>query len=501
MQELIELLQEAADQGITLWATPERSLRFRSKAAPLKESFRARLVQHKNALIDALSEPALVPLGSPDEAPFLLHYHDLWQNIRAGSVNATFINGTHRVWKVFGDFDAERFAVSVEIVVRRHRILATRVDDSSGVPCFRYGASVAVESVDLGSETLASEEEAAMVGEIVWRPFASDETLFRTFVARTSARRHFVGFVINHLISDGISVSIVARELLDQYEGRASESHSGLSAPVLQYSDYLLGMNAWLRSSALEYRLGYWRQQLDGVRPCGLPVKRSVSSHEPSAIEDHRFALGNHRTERLYSTARRMQVTPYSVLLAAQTRAFCELSGESSIAVRSMHHGRDSHETLTVVGSFQNHLVLRVPASPADSFESTVRTCQELHAAAIRNQIPYHYVRRCVLNMGADNWFPELNCRVAGTAGPAQQINAKSPLRRDPSAPIFMHFAVQRRPAPSSPRSFPGYKLSMHVGGTEIRGSVLYLGSAHDVREIAEFVSILTRWIDEGCRS
>jgi hypothetical protein len=41
--------------------------------------------------------------------------------------------------------------------------------------------------------------------------------------------------------------------------------------------------------------------------------------------------------------------------------------------------------------------------------------------------------------------------------------------------------------------------LNMRLEETEIKGSVNYLRSQHDAREVAGFVSILNRWINEAC--
>ena len=263
-EELL-LLEEVAHKNVTLWVTAERGLHFRTSAGALSDELRLKLSQHKEALIEALSEPSFSSLPHEPEAPFLLYYHDLWRKLRSGVLDVSFTNATHWVMESIGSFDAAIFAESIGAVVERHRILESRVEDSSGEPVFVYDGRVSVQAVDLVSEAQPHCVAAARVVEIVWRAFAPHETLFRPFLVRVANDRHILGFVINHLIADAISISIVAGEILQEYVARVCGIAHRPQAPAIQYRDFLIGMNAWLRGRGLSRRLRYWKKQLRGA--------------------------------------------------------------------------------------------------------------------------------------------------------------------------------------------------------------------------------------------
>jgi hypothetical protein len=485
------LIEEAVASGVSIWVEG-RSLRYRASSGSLTEHLRRRVDEHKATLIDLLKGPSVVSRGPQQELPFLVFYHGLWEKIRSGRLGVGFTN-LHAGTEINGaEIELSFVEHRIRHIVARHPILSARVSDTSGMPRFIVdGRAAPVEFVDCSAVPAATVVERAReaLEEIRLRPFrAEEDALFRPFVIRLARSRHYVGFILNHLIGDRNSVAIILNELLT---GRATPKPP-------QYSDYVLATNEWLASPALTMRMLYWKTHLRGATPCRLPPDRILDPQEWCDISDFKFFLGVSRTRGIYSLARRLAVTPPLVLQAVHARALGLRAHQHTVTLLSMYHGRDDARTWDMVGSFQNQLALCTRSDGHEPFDSLVEKCQQVYMAALRNVVPYHYVRGILPALGIHECFPEFNCAISGelsAEGPAE------PPARDPGAKDW-HAA--RTPPTSVARSrvadFPDHKFSLWSEGNNVGVSVTYLPAEHDESSIRAFAACVCDVIDAVTR-
>jgi len=483
------LIGEAVAGGVSLWVEG-RSLRYGAPGGCLSEPLRRGLDEHKATLIDLLRGPSLTSRGPMREAPFLVFYHGLWEKIRSGRLGVGFTN-LHAGTDVNGaEIELSLVEHCVRLVVERHAILRARVSDESGVPRFIFdGPAAPVEFVDCTALPPAAVAERAReaLDDIRLRPFRGEDALFRPFCIRLARDRHYVGFILHHLIGDRTSAGIILNELLMAPQ----------TPTPLQYLDYALAMNEWLASPALRMRMLYWTANLRGAAPCRLPPDRVVDPQEWCEVRQIDFFLGVSRTKGIYSLARKLSATPACIMQAVHARALGIRARQHDVILLSMYHGRDHARTWEIVGSFQNQLALRTCSHEHEPFDSLVERCQQAYLAALRNVVPYHYVRGVLPALGIAECFPEFNCAISGEleaespAGPAQG-SGNGDWRSGPAqAPV-----VRSRVA-----DFPNHKVSLWTAGNNVGVSVHYLPAEHDEASIQSFIACFCGVIDAVTRS
>ena len=131
------------------------------------------------------------------------------------------------------------------------RGLAVRREDVSGLP-----AGV--------REARAGELAAGVAGEVF---DLGRGPLVRALLVRLAADDHLLVMVFHHMVFDGWSEGILAREVSALYAGLAAGREAVLAPLPVQYADYALWQREWLEGERLEGQLEYWRGQLAGVMP------------------------------------------------------------------------------------------------------------------------------------------------------------------------------------------------------------------------------------------
>lgn len=104
------------------------------------------------------------------------------------------------------------------------------------------------------------------------RPFDLESgPLFRVALLHTPEGA-VLALALHHIVADGWSVGILARELLGAYARYAgapdaTEALEGPEAPEYQYADFSDWQEEWLQGAAAQRQLAYWEQQLGGELP------------------------------------------------------------------------------------------------------------------------------------------------------------------------------------------------------------------------------------------
>ena len=111
---------------------------------------------------------------------------------------------------------------------------------------------------------------------MIQRLFPGDATYNLSGAIELRGERDWIVVVtLHHIVSDGWSMNVLARELLAAYEA-VRRGGPGLPPLSIQYADYAQWQREWLRGEVLEKQLSYWRSRLQGAAPqLELPTDRS----------------------------------------------------------------------------------------------------------------------------------------------------------------------------------------------------------------------------------
>ncbi|WP_082063125.1 non-ribosomal peptide synthetase [Paenibacillus sp. IHBB 10380] len=187
------------------------------------------------------------------------------------------------------------------------------------------------------------------------KPFSLETgPLLRVGLVSLEQERHLLLLDMHHIVSDGVSVSVLVKELTELYSG-----NNPLELPV-QYRDYSVWQEQRLQGETYAGHEEHWLQTFKGELPVlELPtdkVRPSVQSYEGQAII---FTLNTELAQGARRLAREYNTTLYTVLLGAYAILLGKYSGQEDIAIGTPVAGRSHVDVEGLIGMFVNTVAIR----------------------------------------------------------------------------------------------------------------------------------------------
>ncbi|MET0417100.1 MAG: amino acid adenylation domain-containing protein, partial [Actinoplanes sp.] len=335
--------------------------------------------------------PPVEPAGRDQELPLSYPQQRLWflDQLIPGN---PFYN-LPAAYRLQGPLDVEALHRTVTDIVHRHEVLRTIFPAPSGgrpVQVVLPAGEVPMPVVDvpgatveerLAEATRITSEKAAEVFDLAAGP------VFRATLLRLSPTDHVFIMVIHHMVGDGWSSSLLAKELGVLYNAYATGSDEGLPPLPVQYADYALWQRQWLTGEVIDAQLAYWRDKLTGMPPVlELPADRqrpAVSTYEGST---RLFTVPRAAADGLRAVSREHRATLYMVLLAAFKAMLVRYTGQADVVIGAPVANRRSAVLEDLVGFFINTLVLRTDCSGDPSFSELVERVRETTLGAYAHQ-------------------------------------------------------------------------------------------------------------------
>ncbi|MEV0677483.1 amino acid adenylation domain-containing protein [Actinosynnema sp. NPDC050436] len=277
---------------------------------------------------------------------------------------------------VEGALDVGAFRAAAEALLRRHpNLRASFHSRPSGdaVQVVPVSAALPWEEVDLaGLDAAERDDEVRLLTDRDWvRRFdMADPPLVRFTVVRTGTDRFRLIWAVHHILVDGWSMPIFARELFT-----LAANGADLSAlpPVPPARGYL----EWLARQDDEASRAAWRTALAGVEPCRIgPDERARVTDSPASVT---VDLPAGFTAELTRWARARGLTLNTVMQGAWAVLLGRLTGRRDVVFGAVHSGRpvDLPGMESMVGLFLNTLPVRVRLDPATPLADLLARVQD----------------------------------------------------------------------------------------------------------------------------
>jgi amino acid adenylation domain-containing protein len=298
--------------------------------------------------------------------------------------------------RLCGDLDRPALEVALAQVVARHEALRTRFAIEGGRPVqlVEPEAAVAVAFHDLRDVADASEAErraSELVRTEAGRPFdLACAPLLRALLVRVRPAEHLLVVNVHHIVFDGWSGQILARELGELYGAASAGRPPALADPPIQFGDYAVWEEARVPALTLERQLAHWRRQLGGLAPLGLPSDRPRPAARSGRGGQIGFAIPPGVLTALDGIAAARGATLFMALVTAFQIVLARHSGQDDVAVGVPVARRGRHELEDVIGYFLNLIVLRADLSGDPTFGEAVTRARETALSAFANQdVPF----------------------------------------------------------------------------------------------------------------
>ena len=337
-----------------------------------------------------LAAPPLTATARDEKLPLSFAQQRLWF-LDQLEPNSPFYNNPS-AFRLKGRLDTAALERSLNEIIRRHEVLRTsfRLAGSEPVQQIAAELTLTIPHHDLRHLDETEREAAALrlAQEEAMRPFdLAQGPLLRAALIRLAEDDDVLLLTLHHIISDGWSVGVFIREIVELYTATISGAEARLPELPIQYADYARWQRAWLQGDTLQRQLAYWTDKLRG-RPTvlELPTDRPRPAIVTSRGATISFSLPKPLQDALISLSRQEGVTLFMTLLAAFQTLLARYSNQHDISVGTPIASRTRAETENLIGFFVNTLVMHTDLSGDPEFTELLARVRETALGAYAHQ-------------------------------------------------------------------------------------------------------------------
>lgn len=271
--------------------------------------------------------------------------------------------------RLTGILDKDALKQSLSEIVRRHEILRTTFSMRDGRPVqaiHSASANAAANFAEIDLQYLEEAERSIKVRQLADKeaqcPFdLTKGPLMRIVLLCLDKETHVLLLTMHHIVTDGWSTGIMARELSTLYNDFSIGNTSSLPELPIQYADFAYWQHEWLQGEMLENQLDFWKQLLKGAPGVlELPSNRPRPAIQTFRGKTESVEIGSDVKQRLTALSRKSDVTLFMTLLSAFTTLLFRYTGQADIVVGTPIANRNRAEIEGLIGFFANTLALRV---------------------------------------------------------------------------------------------------------------------------------------------
>ncbi|PJI10003.1 MULTISPECIES: non-ribosomal peptide synthetase [Clostridium] len=302
---------------------------------------------------------------------------------RLYAVNQTNVNSTNYniplVYVIKGNFDRYRFEKSICKLINRHEALRTSFHVIDG-DIFQKIHAVADFKTKYIYAGMKFDKNKFQAKKFI-KPFdLSKSPLIRAFIIEFLDA--FVLIIdMHHIISDGVSVGIIMKELSELY------NEEKLNELRIQYKDYSNWVNNMYEKNLLKEQENYWLNEFKGK-----PFEMNVCLNGKKVLNKDfkgntiKFKIDKKLTSKINKTLNNLGITKFMFYISAYYVLLYKYTGQEDLIIGTPVSGRTNEDIKDTVGMFVNMLPLRSNISGNMSFKEVLSEVKSNSLNAFENQ-------------------------------------------------------------------------------------------------------------------
>jgi amino acid adenylation domain-containing protein len=246
-----------------------------------------------------------------------------------------------------------------------------------------------LEIVDCRGKQATDPAVKAIALEKLTAPFDLElGPLLRACLLQVADNSHVLLVTMHHIISDGWSIQVMVKELLDFYKGHVAGKENVLPPLPVQYKDYTAWLEQRLSAEAMQAHRRYWLGRFEGE----LPVLQLPTDFPRPAVKSTRGATASFEMDAALATmireaARSNDVSVYMTLLAVLNLLLHHYSGQHDLVVGSPIAGRVHKDLGNQVGLYVNLLAIRTQLQLEAPFSELLKKVKTALLGAYEHQL------------------------------------------------------------------------------------------------------------------
>jgi len=298
--------------------------------------------------------------------------------------------------RIQGPLDRHALERALNIIVARHESLRTRFicHDEEPVQVVAPSAALVLPPTELTGPagTDQDSELLRLFKNEIGKAFdLSTDLPLRALLVKLGPAEHALLMTVHHIVSDGWSMGLLARELMAAYEASVAGKHAALSPLPIQYPDFAVWQRRWMQGDVLESQLEWWKRQIAGAPDLlELPADRPRPPVQSFRGHCRWKTFPQPLSDALKALSSREGTTLFMTLLAAFQTLVHRFTRQADVLIGTPVAGRNRSETEGLIGLFVNMLPLRSRHSGEPTFlEFLRRTRDETLEAFAHQDLPF----------------------------------------------------------------------------------------------------------------
>lgn len=370
--DLKGFFNELRAQRISLSVDGDR-LRLRAPAGVLTDELKAQLRAHRDDLI-ALLQSGEVAVGdngsdlsraqfSNDKLPLSYAQQRLWflEKVNSGS-NAYVIGAATRI---IGRFEVDLMLEAFHEISRRHEALRTRFGEVDGEPFAEVLEDLKPSLSTTEFPGLTQEERDQKIQTFVAEKMGNsfdlfNGPLFAAEICRFDEDDHVLIIQMHHIVSDGMSMAVISRELQEVYSALLEDRKSVLPPVKAHWPDHAIWEQKRVSNDKWRGDIEFWLEELAGAPSLTeLPTDRPYPDQPSYKGKSLTLNLDQKMCADLYALARQYRATLFNVLLASFQVLLRRHSGQDEILIGIPVTNRMDYRFENTIGCLINNVVVR----------------------------------------------------------------------------------------------------------------------------------------------
>jgi hypothetical protein len=291
-----------------------------------------------------------------------------------------------------GPLDLGALRRALQELGARHEALRTTFVSARGELRQAIAPAINLDLAMVEKSRPPAENDARFVDCIIraeaQRPFdLATGPLVRARLIRFDKAEHLLLLVLHHIISDGWSNGLLARELWTFYEAFAVKQAPPLPPLRLQFADYAHWQQERLAANDFVVQREYWRRQLAGDLPVlDLPTDRPRARTQTGASDVRARRLAPELVRSAKTFAAREGASSFMFFLALFQALLHRYTGQTDFLITSPSANRQREEFESLIGPFVNPLLLRADLRADPSFRELLGRVRSVAMDALENQ-------------------------------------------------------------------------------------------------------------------
>lgn len=298
-------------------------------------------------------------------------------------------------WKIKGIVYPDILRDSLDLLFRRHKIVFSIIRQENGEPlCDIVVRKVIVNNVDY-THINNKGQVIGFIDEDSRKTFDLERgPLFRLYLIKISEEEFFFHMTIHHIVFDGWSIQVFARELGEIYRSKLEGNEPDLKEIKFQQYDYACWEQDQEDQKGHEDLIGFWKDYLRDVTPgINFPYDFQRIGLASGKGEREIFSLSSEITEKLRIISRQEETTLFITLLSAFNILIHKYSGDKDFCIGLPVAYRPHAELEKIFGMFVNTIVFRNNFRNGQTFFSQIRRIKESFLDAYSHQeLPFEKI-------------------------------------------------------------------------------------------------------------